>query len=59
MTPAAKLLGFLILVALVFAGAHAAGALFGPVTTTHSHVQYTGRGGLSPATGGMEMGGRP
>ena len=37
--PALKLIGFLALLALVFAGAHAAGARLGPVTTGHSLVR--------------------
>jgi hypothetical protein len=53
-----KLVGFLVLLALIFAGAHAAGVRLGPVTTGHSHVQYTGGGnGGSPGMGGMNMGG--
>jgi P-type Cu+ transporter len=61
LTPALKLAGFLILLAVIFAGAHAAGARLGPVTTSHSPVQYDnggggpgmgGRGGM----GGMKMG---
>ena len=55
MTPAAKLAGFLILLALAFAGARAAGARLGPVTTGHSQVQYTG-GGAGAGGGGMHMG---
>ncbi len=50
----AKLLGFLILLAAIFFGAHAAGAQFGPVTTSHSQVSYPGQGG---GMGGMTMGG--
>jgi hypothetical protein len=53
LTPAIKLAGFLILLAVIFAGAHAAGARLGPVTTSHSQVQY---GGGSPGMGGMKMG---
>jgi hypothetical protein len=52
----AKLLGFLILLAVIFAGAHAAGARLGPVTTSHSQVSYPGQGG-GVNTGGMNMGG--
>ena len=60
MAPAIKLAGFLVLLALIFAGAHAAGARLGPVTTGHSHVQYTGGvNGGSPGMGGMNMGGHP
>lgn len=55
MTPAIKLAGFLILLAVIFAGAHAAGGRLGPVTTSHSPVQYDGGGG-SPGMGGMKMG---
>ena len=63
MAPAAKLAGFLILLAAIFAGAHAAGARLGPVTTSHSQVEYDGNvptGG--PGMGGMNgmnMGGNP
>jgi hypothetical protein len=60
LAPAIKLAGFLVLLALIFAGAHAAGARLGPVTTGHSHVQYTGGvTGGSPGMGGMNMGGNP
>jgi len=52
----ARLVGFVILLAVIFVGAHAAGAHLGPVTTTHSQVSYPGQGGGS---GGMTMGGRP
>ena len=55
--PAVRLTGFLVLLAVVFAGAHAAGARFGPVTTGHSLVRYDGGGGGSPGMGGMRMGG--
>jgi hypothetical protein len=55
LTPAIKLAGFLILLAVIFAGAHAVGARLGPVTTGHSQVQYDGDGG-SPGMGGMKMG---
>jgi hypothetical protein len=51
----AKLLGFLILLAAIFLGAHAAGARLGPVTTSHSQVSYPGQGG--GGMGGMNMGG--
>ncbi len=51
MTPAIKLAGFLILLAVIFAGAHAAGARLGPVTTGHSQVQYV-NGGSGPRMGG-------
>lgn len=54
MTPAIKLAGFLLLLVVIFAGAHAAGARLGPVTTSHSPVRYDGGG--SPQMGGMKMG---
>jgi hypothetical protein len=43
-SPAAKLCGFLVLLMLIFAGAYAAGARLGPVTTTHSSVVPAGNG---------------
>lgn len=52
-TPAVKLIGFLVLLALVFTGAHKAGARLGPVTTGHSLVRYDGHGGGSPGMGGQ------
>ena len=54
-----KLAGFLILLAMIFAGAHVAGARLGPVTTSHSPVQYDNGGprmGGTGGTGGMKMG---
>jgi hypothetical protein len=60
LTPTTKLAAFLILLALIFAGAHAAGARLGPVTTGHSQVQYDGgASGGGPGMGGMNMGGQP
>ena len=53
----AKLVGFVILLAVIFFGAHAAGSRLGPVTTTHSQVGYPGQG--DGGTGGMNMRGRP
>jgi hypothetical protein len=50
----AKLVGFAILLAAIFLGAHLAGSHLGPVTTSHSQVSYPGQGG---GTGGMTMGG--
>jgi len=55
LSPAVKLAGFLMLLAVIFAGAHAAGARLGPVTTGHSQVQYD-NGGSGPGMGGMKMG---
>jgi hypothetical protein len=49
----AKLVGFMLLLAAIFIGAHAAGARLGPVTTSHSQVSYPGSGGMN---GGMNMG---
>jgi len=51
-----KLAGFLILLAVIFAGAHAAGARLGPVTTSHSQVQYDNGGSGPGMGGGMKMG---
>jgi hypothetical protein len=51
----AKLVGFVILLAAIFLGAHVAGSHLGPVTTTHSQVSYPGMGG--GGMGGMNMGG--
>jgi hypothetical protein len=45
-SPAVRLLGFLILLAILFAGAYAAGGRLGPVTLTHSR----------PGSGPMHMG---
>jgi hypothetical protein len=62
-----KLAGFLVLLAVIFLAAHAAGVRFGPVSTSHSRVQYTGGGtggtGMSvntgSETGGMDMSSSP
>ena len=51
----AKLVGFAILLAAIFLGAHLAGSHLGPVTTSHSQVSYPGQGGGGMA--GMTMGG--
>lgn len=53
MTRNVKLAGFLLLLVVIFVGAHVAGAALGPVTTGHSQVTYTGTD--SPG-GGMNMG---
>ena len=50
----AKLIGFVMLLAAIFLGAHLAGSHLGPVTTSHSQVSYPRQGG---GTGGMTMGG--
>jgi hypothetical protein len=51
----AKLVGFAILLAAIFLGAHVAGSHLGPVTTLHSQVSYPGMSG--GGMGGMNMGG--
>jgi hypothetical protein len=51
-----KLVGFLLLLAVIFIAAHAVGARLGPVTTTHSQVKYSGGTGGS-GQGGMNMSG--
>jgi hypothetical protein len=51
----ARLVGFVVLLIVIFLGAHAAGARVGPVTTSHSHVSYTGPG-PGGGMGGMDMG---
>lgn len=62
MSPAAKLCGFLLLLAVVFIGAYAAGAHLGPVTVrptgTSSPAPAAPAGTASPGTGGsMNMSG--
>jgi hypothetical protein len=52
-----KLAGFLALLALMFIAAWAVGARFGPLTTGHSPVQYTGGGGSTMNMGGTDGGG--
>ena len=51
----AKLVGFVILLAAIFLGAHVAGSHLGPVTATHSQVSFPGMSG--GGMGGMNMGG--
>ncbi len=51
----AKLLGFVLLLAAIFVGAHAVGSHLGPVTTSHAQVSYPGQG--DGGMGGMNMGG--
>jgi hypothetical protein len=50
-----RLVGFVILLAAIFLGAHAAGSHLGPVTTSQSQVSYPGQD--SGGAGGMTMGG--
>ena len=47
----AKLLGFVLLLALIFAVAHMTGAHLGPVTTGHAQVGNPGSGGMNMGTG--------
>ena len=64
MSAAAKLCGFLLLLAVVFAGAYAAGARMGPLAPgrapsgTSSPVPAN-PGGAGGSGGGMNMGGMP
>jgi hypothetical protein len=51
----AKLVGFVMLLAAIFLGAHLAASHLGPVTTSHSQVSYPGQG--DGGMGGMNMGG--
>ena len=53
MSAAAKLVGFLLLLIVVFLTAHAAGAHLGPVTTSTVTTQPGG------GSGSMHMGGQP
>jgi hypothetical protein len=52
-SPAAKLCGFLILLAVIFGAAHMAGAHLGPVTTRQSPAVHPSPPGGQP----MNMGG--
>ena len=54
-----KLVGFLILLAVIFITAHAAGGRLGSVTTSDSQVQYAGGGTGGSGGGGMNMSGGP
>ncbi|MBV9445642.1 MAG: hypothetical protein JO345_07080 [Streptosporangiaceae bacterium] len=49
----AKLAGFVVLLVAIFLTARTVGAHFGPVTTGHSQVSYTG--GTGNTGGGMPM----
>ncbi len=59
----AKLVGFVLLLIVIFAGAHLAGSHVGPVTTGHAQVSGPGGPGGPGGAGGMNMGpsgsGRP
>jgi hypothetical protein len=50
-----KVAGFVVLLVVIFIAAHAAGARLGPLTTIHSHVQYTGGSSSGSGMGGMKM----
>jgi hypothetical protein len=52
-SPAARLLGFLILLAVMFAGAYAAGAGLGPITARHAPP---GQGGTMQMSSGSGAG---
>jgi hypothetical protein len=54
-SPAAKLIGFLLLLGVVFGAAHAAGAHLGPVTTGRGQPGVE-RPGPAPGMSGMDMG---
>ncbi len=57
-SPAAKLCGFLLLLALVFIGAYAAGAHLGPVSVGSTSPGTSRPGPASPGMGGsMNMSG--
>lgn len=58
MSPAAKLCGFLLLLAAIFTGAYAAGAHLGPVTTSQSPSGSGGSMNMG-GSGSMNMGGHP
>jgi hypothetical protein len=47
----AKLLGFVLLLALIFAVAHMTGAHLSPVTTSHVQVGHPGSGGMNMGPG--------
>jgi len=49
----AKLVGFVLLLVVIFVGARLAGSHVGPVTTSHAQVSGPGQGG---GMGGMNMG---
>ena len=49
MSPEARVLGFVIVLAAIFLGAYKAGALVGPVIPSHSVVGTPGRAGQAPS----------
>ena len=58
-SPAAKLCGFLLLLAVVFAGAYAAGARMGPLAPGRAPSNTSSPVPAVPGGGGMNMGGMP
>jgi len=59
-SPAAKLCGFLLLLAVVFAGAYAAGTHLGPVSVGVSRSGSGGSGSMNMGgSGSMNMGHAP
>jgi hypothetical protein len=56
-SPAAKLVGFLLLLGAVFGAAHAAGAHLGPVTTGRAQPGIERPANVPPMNGPMNMGG--
>ncbi len=61
MRPETKLAGFLLLVIAIFAGAHAAGTMAGPVSSVNAPpAGSSGSVGTGGGMGGMNMGsGKP
>ncbi|MGA2825966.1 MAG: hypothetical protein ABSF03_07575 [Streptosporangiaceae bacterium] len=61
MSAPAKLVGFLLLLAMIFIGAYAAGAHLGPVSVGSTSPKTSGQGPAGPASpgtgGSMNMGG--
>jgi hypothetical protein len=55
-SPAAKLIGFLLLLGVVFGAARAAGAHLGPVTTGRAQPGLQRPGPAPPMHGPMNMG---
>jgi hypothetical protein len=47
----AKLVGFLLLLIVIFVGAHLAGSALGPVNTGHSQVSVPGAPAMNMAPG--------
>jgi hypothetical protein len=47
----AKLVGFVLLLAAIFAVAQMTGAHLGPLTTSHTQVRHPGGGGMNMGSG--------